>query len=323
MSRSLRATDPRDKIIALLGMVKEGEEGKAAVYIPPDYGKSVQETYTDVTGAFIVSGSLELLSSVECKATTEIEHLPSWVPDYSSIGHNGSFAAGYEAAGDTSVSATWSPGSQELRINGQIVDTVAVVSSSAGGEDGNDFLMESFKMAASILGSGDEHTWLSHLISGRSEPALDAFWRTMIGDKDDQSACPAPKEVRNHFALYMFKLFAEDGLKISEEDGEILKSNPYFQNLLRSGDILHFMTLWYDKIQNHRFFITEKSRVGLASLDVEKGDKVAIFSGGCPIYIVRGSMGHFKFIGDGYVHGLMHGEAFSEEGSRFEQFTLR
>ena len=64
MSRSLRATDPRDKIIALLDMAEEAGNGMAVGCIGPGYGKSVQQTYTNVTGPFIANGSLELLSSI-------------------------------------------------------------------------------------------------------------------------------------------------------------------------------------------------------------------------------------------------------------------
>ena len=172
MSRSLQATDPRDKIIALLGMAKEAEDGMAVDCIRPDYGKSVQQTYTNVTGTFIANGSLELLSSIGSAERRQIKSLPSWVPDYSSKHHNGSFAAGYEAAGGTPVSATWSPGSEELRIKGEVVDIVTSVSSYAGGSQANEFLLESFSMAANNIGSGDEYHWLSLLTRGGSEAGL-------------------------------------------------------------------------------------------------------------------------------------------------------
>ena len=86
MARGFLATDPRDKIFALLGMVKEVEEDQdMARLLQPDYRKTVQQVYTEVTGAFITRGDLVLLSSVERQDMRQIVGLPSWVPDFTAV----------------------------------------------------------------------------------------------------------------------------------------------------------------------------------------------------------------------------------------------
>ena len=86
MSRCLLATDPRDKIFALLGMATEIEAGKEmSISLRPDYSKSVQQVFTEVTGAFIAKGDLSLLSSVEREGVRQVKDLPSWVPDFSAV----------------------------------------------------------------------------------------------------------------------------------------------------------------------------------------------------------------------------------------------
>ena len=86
MARGFSATDPRDKIFALLGMAKEVEEDREmAALLRPDYSKSVQQVFTEVTGAFITRGDLVLLSSVERQNMRQIDGLPSWVPDFTSV----------------------------------------------------------------------------------------------------------------------------------------------------------------------------------------------------------------------------------------------
>lgn len=86
MARAFLATDPRDKIFALLGMVKEVEENEdMSRLLQPDYRKSVQQVFTEVTGAFITRGDLVLLSSVERQDMRNVEGLPSWVPDFTAV----------------------------------------------------------------------------------------------------------------------------------------------------------------------------------------------------------------------------------------------
>lgn len=324
MSRFLLATDPRDKIIALLGMARESEKDKAAVFIQPDYGRSVQELYKDVTGQFIMAGSLELLSSVEGDMR-QIEGLPTWVPDYSALLHNGSFAIGYEAGGMTSVSATWLPGSGILRLDAEIVDTVEVVSLHAGqaSEYQQKLLLEFFCMAAAHTGSGDEWHWLSLLAEDKSEAGLDAFWRTMIGDRTSNNNCPAPEEYRNHFAAYIAEAFVMIMFDTSKEAQEKMCAIPDGPALLGKGESGSFVALWQDIISGNVFFITESGRMGIGPKGLQRGDRVSVFRGGSPVYLLREGTVHYQFLGDGYVHGLMHGEGLTEDDDNFKEISLR
>ena len=86
LARTFSATDPRDKIFALLGMAKEvGEDQDMATLLQPDYSKSVQQVFTEVTGACLSRGDLVLLSSVERQNMRQITGLPSWVPDFTAV----------------------------------------------------------------------------------------------------------------------------------------------------------------------------------------------------------------------------------------------
>ena len=322
-TRGLLATDPRDKIFALLGMA-DNEQGKiSAMGIRPDYGKSVQQVYTDLTGSFILNGSLELLSMVESHKTTRIKGLPSWVPDYTTPSLNGSFAKGYKAAGETSVSATWSPGSDVLKIKAYELDAV-VVSVDFNLETPERRLLEAFFLAAEFCGSGNAYDWLSLLAQGKSEPALDAFWRTLVGDGNTlDEDHPLPQEYQNHFATSMAQLFASRLFSTSKEARERFLAIPNSRALLTMGDASLYSLLCM--IDGNRFFITSDGRMGLASRDIEPGDSVMVFAGGDPIYITRKHEGYHQFIGDGYVFGLMHGEAIamSMAGNGFKDIILK
>lgn len=89
------------------------------------------------------------------------------------------------------------------------------------------------------------------------------------------------------------------------------------------GDPRFFAAECLGKISENRFLITENDRMGLATKDLESGDKVMVFSGVSPIYIVREEEGYHRFIGDGYVWGLMSGEAIFGKDDNFADIVLK
>ncbi|KAK4031975.1 heterokaryon incompatibility protein-domain-containing protein [Parachaetomium inaequale] len=80
--RFRQASDPRDKVYALLGIKDVSQNRQASVLgIEPDYGLSASEVYCHTARQLLLqSGNLNILGA--CTATTSQE-LPSWVPDWS------------------------------------------------------------------------------------------------------------------------------------------------------------------------------------------------------------------------------------------------
>jgi hypothetical protein len=82
---TLKATQPRDRIFAMLGMASDEE----TLGIEPKYDKSVSDikVYTDAAYAIITAGHVDLLSLSQhkprsIKSDEEAECFPSWVPDW-------------------------------------------------------------------------------------------------------------------------------------------------------------------------------------------------------------------------------------------------
>jgi hypothetical protein len=77
MSHSFQATNPRDKIYAVLGLASD----RAAIDVNVDYNCSVESLYTRVaTSIMTTSSSLDILY---CNFGNKRRNLPSWVPDWS------------------------------------------------------------------------------------------------------------------------------------------------------------------------------------------------------------------------------------------------
>jgi hypothetical protein len=57
------------------------------------------------------------------------------------------------------------------------------------------------------------------------------------------------------------------------------------------------------------FILSEGGHLGLGYPQLSTGDAICVLFGGKILYIIRASDGHFKFVGERYVHGYMKGEA--------------
>ncbi|RSM12359.1 hypothetical protein CEP52_002546 [Fusarium oligoseptatum] len=80
----MRATDPRDKVYAFLGLAEElGQRGK----LHPAYEKPIAEAFRDVIKFMLQSSnSLNALTLKEDPQRTKTPGLESWVPDFNSHG---------------------------------------------------------------------------------------------------------------------------------------------------------------------------------------------------------------------------------------------
>lgn len=69
-------------------------------------------------------------------------------------------------------------------------------------------------------------------------------------------------------------------------------------------------------------FFTREGYMGLGPLDLKVGDSVCLLFGGLTPYILRDiGEGCHQFIGEAYVHGIMHGEGMRDCDA--EEFALR
>jgi len=67
---------------------------------------------------------------------------------------------------------------------------------------------------------------------------------------------------------------------------------------------------------SRRLFKTKKGYLGLEPRSLKDGDEVALLKGGMVPLVIRKTDKYFELVGDCYVHGIMHGEAFSEKACR-------
>lgn len=322
-SRSLQSTDPRDKIIAVLGLASTNDQVFSV--IDTNYEQSVPEFYRDVTGTIITKTlSLELLGLVEDHSQRKVETLPSWVPDYS-VGIARHFLFYENVCGNTPVVVEWRQGCNILRVRGRPLDEVLSVGEClilpkyySGLYK---MLLSWFRLAAHSFGVSDL-LWIQDLSRPGCpiDEGLEQFWRAIIQNRSDFPYCryPAPKIWREHFgAAIRHALQVEDGL---EESPVVATSEAPAPGPIGDSEVF---TDHLSYIANKtRFFITKEGRMGLGPMSLQPGDRITILSGARYIYCIRPKVRQYQLVGHAWVYGLMDGEGLDGEDGGFEEMEL-
>jgi hypothetical protein len=308
-SWSIGATDPRDRIYALLGIAND--EGAKAIV--PDYTLSCEQAYIMTARALLRHGHDDILSL--CRARTPRRNLPSWVPDWAadlrkpwSVWHVHERL--YDASSLPNNMPKLSLGSCDesvfdvhLNLEGFTVDTIKDLGHAFQlGLDEN-------MIWANLRPYFDDISFFLFRSKRYTDAEKEnAEWRIPIGDteivKENNQMMRAAKN--SHM---------KDGYAVARaislnHPGQSFLALAYFQTQL---------TRMYDS----QPFISESGYVGLCPLGTQTGDTIAIFKGARIPYIIRKKVSEplWILIGESHVYGIMDGEFMSTNPSP-EEITL-
>ncbi|WAO93335.1 HET-domain-containing protein [Fusarium falciforme] len=327
-----KATDFRDHIFALLGVSKEAEEPS----LQPDYKESVDDTYKRVGKYMAENGFLPLL--LQCTPNNNPPDWPSWIPRWH---EPGSHILGIEramcmsslftAAGRSVQNFRWQPG-HSLFGRGMVVDTIAhmgsrslVVSSITQVGSPEDLyprvlhgLIEAFSMFC------PRHPYVT------GEPKSAVLWRLSVCDQMHLSSLKAPKSFQQDLARFLS--VAKEGVRyqyLEQGDaqlerlhldiGMMLESMPELSLRVEEDPVYEeneFLTKSGAFLARHVRCVTTRGYIGQVFQDVEVGDKVALLQGcDIPLILRPAGNGAYTYITTCYIHGIMYGEAWSDEGT--------
>ncbi|KAF2159517.1 hypothetical protein M409DRAFT_29991 [Zasmidium cellare ATCC 36951] len=300
MSRDLGATDPLDKIYALLGLAEHN--------INPNYDASPEQLFNefalhiigDVTSLVPGSARGAKISAAEaavrkalvllsCAGTPNQErHVPSWTPDWTAdlTAKPLVFDRGYCAGGDTfEIDWDFETG---LQLCGRLVDTVRRAGSVHLRYDPN------LEGAALIEEWWQEACGIAQYRSSRF-PSRNRAFRAMCRDLKindqgyyhpdgvDSTERPTPRRRRS--------LLDETDLSLSTSI-----ENPR-------------QTLTLGPTRGRVLFSTTTGYIGLAPHGTVEGDLIYVVLGANVPFVLRPLTGHdFTLIGEAYVQGIMRGE---------------
>jgi hypothetical protein len=309
--RHYKATDPRDKVYALLGLATEASTQD----FRPDYSLDLPDVYLKVAEHCILhQGSLECFGYWE--TSSRDQELPSWVPDWRIPGVRHPLAvfsrhrsdlvdAGLDAERIYSASAdqTFQKNhrflilqKRKLVIEGFRIGTVVTV--------GLPFLLDSVKCSSSDVIRSWEPNNLEEIYGPTGETMFEAFSRTIVAD--------VAKKGR----------LRERGYRINWNVWRTLEDylQPPSEPHLRTewGSLL-FATVGRSCVWSDRGFLC------LAPSETQPGDWICVLLGGHVIYVLRSVEGSLYFVGECYVHGFMDGQAMDflkNETCKLQKFVI-
>lgn len=297
-SRQCLATDPRDKVYAILGLL-EGELMRV------DYTISTAEVYRRFTQAVIEKDkSLDLLYHLGVHRN--VAGLASWVPDYTSksestISQPLNQLFPYDDSSERST--YWEFQGSNLVASGHYLDTILETgkelardpSTQLGDEKYFATVLAGWESLATQLKRKSLHTTTS-----------DAFLETLTADLRLPGSSPLAWPFYAWYLVY--------------GTGTLLRADPKFFAIMEAlshcvvrpytaedmkEDVDAFFTEMRDAAYGRRFFITENGSMGLAPPSAQRGDQIISLFGGDKPFIVRScDQSKFSLVGHGYIHSV-------------------
>jgi hypothetical protein len=318
------ATESKDKIFAILGIVTNidlNQPGMEISYAPTE---SVTQLYTRFARAAIVSDSNnvnELLYEGGSALEPRLPDLASWVPDWS-VRRAGSplgglYSAEYSCGNFADAEFNLPMGSTVLKLKAVIIDTIWKVSNPHRPETKNPRSEVYFALHTHHwMSSAREvfNTLIDEIYTPTGQSTEEAFWRTLIGDKT-HGDLPAPDSfsdqwqsviARQRFINHALQEAQPDengdiaGLAIDDPTGEYKEAV--------KGSRLYLQAL-HNMLYTRSFCITQNKYIAMIPGDCKPGDVICVVAGSMvPFIFRRRTDGMLTLLGESYVHGIMRGE---------------
>ncbi|KAF2454933.1 heterokaryon incompatibility protein-domain-containing protein [Lineolata rhizophorae] len=304
LTRQFRCSDPRDRVFGLLGLpMEEVDTDKGEVFLEPSYAKSTAEVYVELARKVLDKmRTLHLLSAVQHGLDME-EELPSWVPQWDrcfvrTLAPSDPGVGTFSAAKGICIAELLSPCADALLLHGIEFDTLTFVSDIIPDKHHS-------RNAARFMTS----LWENHvkpLGSHLSYPSLEkAFCWTLSTGKDWYGMLVENES--EHIAD--FDAFLGDRV-----DCFAPVDQTFYRAVITRGDPERFSEAASNGCGGRRFFLTSKGYMGVGPPTLRDGDRVCVLYGGIVPFLLRLRDGHWKLVGEAYVHGLMDGEAVDSLG---------
>lgn len=301
VSRTLQASDPRDKVFGLLGLTASDSDPDSSTFIEPDYSLSMAGVYTAVARKAIVEQKdFNVLATVQHGDHVH-DDLISWVPDWRTPSTDYLYSSTRRTSQCTipAVSTPVCPGCGHLGLG----DTISVRGITVGIIE--DLAVENFntsnwlhpdlpkRLQAAVQRYKDRYdvTTLAFTLSG-------GF--TLAGNLiEDASAHVAEYKAFKKWGVERCLAGAASITAPSATEGEDVASA--YQFYANCGPTVF----------GRRLFVTDNGMLGLGPLAMREDNEVVVLFGGNVPFVLRphGNGQHYRLVGECYMHGVMEGRA--------------
>lgn len=299
VTSDFNASDPRDKVYALHGLVHRQASGQA-----PDYAKSLEQVYIDTVLDNIGSTrNLGVLLAEWPRRRNKM--LPSWVPDFSQPRDQQSAPRfdDFSASAQICPHVHYKDGSSVLAVRGIHCDEVEEILYVSDDWTTTNFRTTMVNVASLLRRMVDR---LSRITLPTTKSSIDA-----VLDEDGSPASPlqGKKQRRSSAcspATILQKVF--EPVDNVSPSGLVLLAD-------RTISVLDAAKAFVDVVSRHlarrALFVTQRGFIGHGPYDVQIGDTIDVLFGGMTPYILRKSASerNHVLIDWAYVAGLMEGQA--------------
>lgn len=335
--------DPRDKIYSFVAMAantgRTGYTGREGLDIQPNYGASVEDVYRDLAMRILSKErTLAILYVPRDPAAPTKLNLPSWVPHLSistetlsltgvemNFGHD----YPYMAAAESQCFPQFRNEESLLGLSGFIFDVVNEIGETAEMELGR---TEGVDFSQSIISAfaGRKHEWRWHALAGLSqtkryvtgEGLAEANWKTLIASWTPTQMVTAQQKQqlfqawlrgsrkeayigRLPWPLFEMAIILDMTLTGCQTFFRLICCLLFWKPEQKFDDVMACLV-------NRRLFRTVGGYMGIGYDATKVGDAIAVCEGGRLPLVVRKEGDGWRLIGDCYVHGIMHAEAYAE-----------
>lgn len=324
--RRQQASDLRDKVYAVLNL----STSRAVSLLPIDYTITASEVYENAAKSMILADApegrnLDVLCAVHPLQTPG---WPSWVPVWSQPLNtlaifNGDRSRIYYAAKDSVATVSICPNPQRLIVTGFRLDVVEIAALPMKLSPGHIPVnsIRSNPAAQTILAD-----WILLALKMGTYPTNecldDALCETLVAGKGFNDIFPISDDEYDEF----YKRYVDLRTQVLR----LVKSG----NLYKTRSQEHYINLDFEEPSTYiakieiisyfrRLIITQNGYIGLTPYTAEPDDMIAIFLGAQTPFVLRRQEGEWALLGECYIHGMMHGEAFDKPNIKYEDFRLR
>lgn len=286
MTYFLNATDPRDRVYALLALARDEDR-----VLEPNYSISNAQMLRILVRNLICTDKNSMaLSGNQLPSQKATGDYSSWTLDPQRFINSPRIdwepeSTSFAVSKSKPLIVKFSDDLRFMTIKGRIIDKIDTVIGP--------FDFDKFPGLSSELASPTEFTKnlvdLERYGSSLSPIKREIFWRTLVMDARKygqvSQVSPASAEIGKWFDVMVNK---------SEHPDDVAKSTRLFY--AQGG------------FTSRCFYTTASGGNGLGPYQTMPGDKVTMLYGGQFCYILRECGDYYTFVGDAYLHGVMHGE---------------
>lgn len=315
--RSKLSSDPKDKVFGVLGVLGKAVREEFAV----DYGKSVKDVFTDVVDFLLTTtDSLDVIcEAIHFPVYISSANLPTWVPDWSHIPATSaiSLSRGTDFAASKNSNANY----KFLGDRRNLLEISAIPLGSIswhGIPVGTlctlgDYLMGFLNWRAMLnydLGPKAGKTKVSQSVQ-------EAFCETLCFRQIPPKWKDRSRRAWMEACFHVFACLIQERLPCLAIDEQLA----YYADLdvgLRPEANRGFLQDHFgSRMMGRCFCLTNEGRMGLGTGFMAPNDEVVVPLGCSTPVLLRpeGNRGEYRFVGDIYVDGYMHGKAMEDVSS--------